>query len=217
MAKADILSQLKADIAALERGAAPSSRVERPPQTASAQKAPARTCFGSQADDIPLEDGAASGQESPEKTADGAYQKILRWASVRERSSAYVRDRLSKDEYPAPVVEEALARAQRVRAIDDRRYADALVRMRLASGKGLRDAEREIEELGIDPASLDSWIAHNEQGRDVEIERALGVLRRRPPRAKRAREAAFRKLMGQGYATDVASSAARLWAEEAGV
>ncbi len=35
-----------------------------------------------------------------------------------------------------------------------------------------------------------------------------------PPRAKQVREAAFRKLAAQGFDTDVAASAARLWYEE---
>ncbi|MFR1168675.1 MAG: regulatory protein RecX [Adlercreutzia equolifaciens] len=99
------------------------------------------------------------------KTARDAYQKILRWAAVRERSTAYLRERLLKDDFPAAVVEEALQRALRVQAVDDRRYADALVRMKLAAGRGLRDAEREIEELGIDPATLDSWVEHERKGR----------------------------------------------------
>ncbi|MFR5827791.1 MAG: regulatory protein RecX [Adlercreutzia equolifaciens] len=108
-------------------------------------------------------ESALSGEEG--KTARDAYQKILRWAAVRERSTAYLRERLLKDDFPAAVVEEALQRAVRVRAVDDRRYADALVRMKLAAGRGLRDAEREIEELGIDPATLDFWVEHERKGR----------------------------------------------------
>ncbi len=134
---------------------------------------------------------------------------------MRERSTAYVRERLLKDEFSADVIEEAVERACRVHAVDDRRYADALVRMRLAAGKGLRPVEREIEELGIDPSSLDSWVEHAEAGREVEVDRALALLRRRPPRAKQVREASFRKLVSQGFSTDVAATAARLWAEEA--
>ena len=215
--KADILLKLKADISVIERGEAtaeepsPSSRVRAHRTIPGAR---ARTGF--LADDAKMVNlGDARDDADPEKTAESAYQKILRWVSVRERSSAYVRDRLAKDDYPAAAIDEALERAQRVRAVDDRRYADALVRMKLSAGKGLRDAEREIEELGIDPASLDSWLEHAEQGRDAEVERALAVLRRRPPRTKLVREAAFRKLMSQGFPTDVASSAARKWAEEA--
>ncbi len=78
--------------------------------------------------------------------------------------------------------------------------------MKLAAGRGLRDAEREIEELGIDPATLDSWVEHERKGRDFEVGRALAALRRRPPKAKRAREAAFRRLVSQGFSTDVAAT-----------
>ena len=95
-----------------------------------------------------------------------------------------------------------------MRAIDDRRYADALVRTRLAAGKGLRDARSEIEALGIDPESLDAWQEHAARGREAEVERALALLRRRPPRAKQVREAAFRKLAARGFDTDEETLAA---------
>ena len=144
------------------------------------------------------------------KTARDAYQKILRWAAVRERSTAYLRERLLKDDFPSSVVEEALQRAVRVRAVDDRRYADALVRMKLAAGRGLRDVEREIEELGIDPATLDSWVEHERKGRDFEVDRALAALRRRPPKAKRAREAAFRRTVNRGFRAYVPSRAFKI-------
>ena len=211
--KADILAALRADIAALEA----TSSSEEPHAQISALPHPVedvavcgkdREASCSQSLGCPSRgeerEGALNDEEG--KTARDAYQKILRWAAVRERSTAYLRERLLKDDFPAAVVEEALQRAMRVRAVDDRRYADALVRMKLAAGRGLRDAEREIEELGIDPATLDSW--------DFEVGRALAALRRRPPKAKRAREAAFRRLVSQGFSTDVAASASRTWSEE---
>ncbi len=230
--KADILADLKASIAAIERddasgpdasgaegewgacGVAP----QRKGSARSAARMRGRTAeesflaAGPTTSDDQMKDG---GTDGPPKTADAAFQKILRWVSVRERSTAYVRERLLKDEFPAEAVEEAVERACRVRAVDDRRYADALVRMRLAAGKGLRPVEREIEELGIDPSSLDSGVEHAEAGREVEVDRALALLRRRPPRAKQVREASFRKLVSQGFSTDIAATAARLWAEEA--
>ena len=206
--KADILAALRADIAALE--AAPSS--EEPCAQIAAWPHPAeddavcgRDTGASCAQDLvhssrgEERESALSDEEG--KTARDAYQKILRWAAVRERSTAYLRERLLKNDFPAAVVE-------------DRRYADALVRMKLAAGRGLRDAEREIEELGIDPATLDFWVEHERKGRDFEVGRALAALRRRPPKAKRAREAAFRRLVSQGFSTDVAASASRTWSEE---
>lgn len=216
--RSDILSELKANIAAIEADA-------DGPGGAPSRRGGCAFAFANRLDSsdgaLPCgdRDGGRTGQPEAlaEKTADTAFQKILRWASVRERSSAYVRERLLRDEFPSEVVEEALERAVRVRAIDDRRYGDALIRMKLAAGRGLRDAESEIEALGIDPSSLDAWQEHAARGLDAEVDRALALLRRRPPRAKRAREAAFRKLVTQGFSTDVAATAARRWSEEAGL
>ncbi|MEF2671865.1 regulatory protein RecX [Adlercreutzia sp.] len=219
--KADILAALRADIAALEAAPPseePCAQIAAWPHPAEDDAVCGRDTGASCAQDLSRSsrgeerESALSGEEG--KTARDAYQKILRWAAVRERSTAYLRERLLKDDFPAAVVEEALQRAVRVRAVDDRRYADALVRMKLAAGRGLRDAEREIEELGIDPATLDSWVEHERKGRDFEVGRALAALRRRPPKAKRAREAAFRRLVSQGFSTDVAATASRTWFEE---
>ena len=113
------------------------------------------------------------GRGADEKTGEAAFRKILRWVSVRERSSAYVRERRAKDEFSPEAIDEALERALRVRVVDDRRYGDALIRMKLAAGKGLRAAEAEIIELGIDPSTLDAWQEHAERGRDAEVQRAL--------------------------------------------
>lgn len=193
--KADTIADLRRALAALESGIAPRS---------DAVASPASPCAGSAPEKA---EGGHGGAEGEERAADAAFRRILRWAAVRERSSAYLRDRLLKDDFAPEVIDEA-------HVVDDRRYGDALIRMKLSAGKGLRSAVAEIEGLGIDPTSLDAWQEHAEQGREAEVERALAVLRRRPPRAKAAREAAFRKLVGQGYDTDVAATAARLWAEE---
>lgn len=200
--KADTIADLRRALAALESGGAPCSGVVASPAFPCTESAPERA------------EGGYGGAEGEERTADAAFRRILRWAAVRERSSAYLRDRLLKDDFAPEAIDEALARAVRAHVVDDRRYGDALIRMKLSAGKGLRSAVAEIEGLGIDSASLDAWQEHAEQGREAEVERALAVLRRRPPRAKAAREAAFRKLIGQGYDTDIAATAARLWVEE---
>lgn len=223
--KADILAALRADIAALE--ARPPEVTEDEARASSGDSIESVELFG---DGDPFAAGAKSSRRNDDgvassrkrgdreaeegKTPDEAYQKILRWVAVRERSTSYLRERLLKDDFPAESVEEALSRAERVRAVDDRRYADALVRMKLAAGRGLRDAEREIEALGIDPETLDSWAEHAQKGAGYEVDRALAGLRRRPPRAKRAREAAYRRLVSQGFSSDVAATAARRWSEE---
>lgn len=143
-----------------------------------------------------------------------AYQKILRLASVRERSTAQLRERLERDGFEADAIEAALDRAERNRVVDDARYAEFYVRSKLACGKGVAGISRELEGLGIDPECVEPFQEHCLEGQDAEEERALELLRRRPPRSKNKRDGAFRKLMQQGYSTSVASSVARRWAEE---
>lgn len=213
--RSDILAKLKADIASIEQSGHRAAH-DCPTESAAAgcDKAGCRMRPHDTSANHATE-AEERGNVAPEKTAEAAFQKILHWVSVRERSSVYIRDRLIRDEYPPDAVEEALDRAVRIHAVDDRRYSDALIRMKLAAGRGLRDAETEIESLGIEPSSLDAWREHAERGSDAEVDRAFALLQRRPPRAKHLREAAFRKLVSQGYSTDVASTAARRWSEEA--
>lgn len=216
--KADILASLRASVAAIEQGEglAGQSASSGGSHLSSGTPSAADGGGGRRAGgctEVPPKMLSPEANGDGGKDADAALRKILRWVSVRERSSAYVRDRLARDDFPAPAIEEALERAVRVRAVDDRRYGDALIRMKLAAGKGLRDVEAELSALGVDPTTLEAWQEHDARGRDAEVARAMEVLQRRPPRAKRLREAAFRKLVGQGFSTDVAASASRQWCE----
>lgn len=183
-------------------------RLSRRPLGGSGRRGPA----GGSSQDGEDEAGERDGEE-PELTAERAFQKILRLAAAREQSTVRLRARLARDGYEAEVAEEAIARAVRVHAVDDRRYAEALVRMRVASGKGVDGVLAEIEELGLDPEGLDALAEYRAAGEDADVERALALLERRPPRAKNQRDAAFRKLVQQGFGSSTAATAARRWAE----
>ena len=159
--KADILAALRADIAALEAAPPseePCAQIAAWPHPAEDDAVCGRDTGASCAQDLSRSsrgeerESALSGEEG--KTARDAYQKILRWAAVRERSTAYLRERLLKDDFPAAVVEEALQRAVRVRA-RGRSHATPTpsCACSLRPAGGFADAEREIEELGIDPAT----------------------------------------------------------------
>lgn len=149
-----------------------------------------------------------------EEESSRAFNQILRWVSARERSSLSVRTRLRELDYSEAAIDAALERAQKCSAINDKRYAGALIRTKQAQGKGMRAVQWELEQLGVDLDSLDEWNDYMNAGRDAELERALELLRRKPPRAKLAREAAYRKLVTQGYSTSIASDAARRWYKE---
>lgn len=149
-----------------------------------------------------------------EECAEMAFAKVVRSASAREQSTLKMRRKLEDAGFPEGAVESALARAQRMGAIDDVRYSECLVRSAIAQGKGLGLALKEIESLGVDPYSLESYREHLEEGEDAEVERALDLLRRRPPKAKDRRGAAYRRLVSKGYSPSVASTASRLFVEE---
>ena len=145
--------------------------------------------------------------------SEGAYQKILRLATVREYASEQIRERLRRDGYESAHIEEALDRAIRNRVIDDARFAEFYVRSKIASGRGRLGIERELDGLGIPADEVPVLRELDANGEDDELDRALSVLRMRPPRSKNVREAAFRRLLQRGFSVGIASAAARQWAE----
>ena len=144
---------------------------------------------------------------------EAAMRKIERLCSLREQASAALRERLVRDGFSEKVAEEAVGRAVECGLVDDARFADVLVRCRLAAGKGCAGIARELASHGIDPAHVESYLDAAEAGGDAELSRALDLLERKPPRAKNAREAAYRRLVGKGFSSSLASSAARTWWE----
>ncbi|MEQ3362639.1 regulatory protein RecX [Raoultibacter massiliensis] len=152
---------------------------------------------------------AASAREALGDEAFEAYKKIQRLASVSERSTKALRERLAKDGYAPEAVDEAIERAVSYGIVDDRRYAEAYVRTKLRAGKGRRGIESDLRDLGIDPEEIGEWCESD----DDEVSRALVVLEKRPPTAKNKRDAAYRRLISKGYSSSAAQSAARMWSE----
>ncbi len=147
-------------------------------------------------------------------TTGDAYRKILRSASIREQSSSRMRDKLVCAGFSEEAIDAAMAQAVDAGIIDDHRYADALIRTSVSAGKGLNAVFREIEDLGVDVRDLDAYQEYAAEGEDAEIERALRFLQMHPPRSKRMCESAFRKLVGRGYESSVAMSAARRFCDD---
>lgn len=156
---------------------------------------------------------ASSHQEDPNES-DRAFQKILRCASVREQSSARMRSKLKNADFSSEAIDRAIAKSVELGIVDDERYADALIRQTISSGKGLRFALREIEELDVDLDKLDSYRQYKEEEDGTELDRALAVLSKHPPRAKNVRDAAYRKLVSKGYSPETSASCARIWSEK---
>lgn len=151
------------------------------------------------------------------QTVEGAWRKIQRLCAVREQSSVLLAQRLVREGFDAACVDDAVERALACGLLDDARYAECLVRTRLAAGRGVAGIERELAKCGLSLGDVDGWPECFGQASDDEgeLSRALALLRRNPPRSKNRREGAFRKLCSKGYSAGVASTAARMWSESA--
>lgn len=121
------------------------------------------------------------------KTARDAYQKILRWAAVRERSTAYLRERLLKDDFPAAVVEEGPS-ARPARTGGGRSTLRRRPRPHEACGRAgasrCRTGDRGARHRPSHPRFLGRARA---EGEGLRSGPRPAALRRRPPKAKRAR------------------------------
>ena len=160
-------------------------------------------------------DGSEDDERDHEASEDAnkAFKKIVSLVNVSDRSRKEIRNRLVKAGYTEEAIEEALERASSYRFIDDKRYADVLIRSRISQGKGSSGIERELAENDIDPAEVPGWPYEYGIDDESELQRALELLEKKPPRSKNQREGAFRRLMQKGYPTSVSSSAARIWSE----
>ena len=195
MAHADIIAQLKSQIDAFESGA-PSIQESK----ALSRKRGKRSDRGNEEKDFSSEEEA--------------FRKIVALVNISDRSEHTIRERLTKAGFEQRAVEQAIVRAKSYGFIDDCRFADVLIRSRLSQGKGSQGIVRELAAQNIDIETIPGWPYEYDVDDDRELERALALLNRKPPRSKNKREGAFRKLMGSGFSSSVASSAARMWTEQ---
>lgn len=169
-----------------------------------------------------------------------AFEKVTRLACARERGSRELVDRLVRDGFSREVAKSAVQRALDCGLIDDVRYGTVLVRTRVSQGRGRKGIEDELERAGIAASDIPGWPEEffsvddfdpfrvnanaeddvvgcafgSESSDEQEIERALALLRRKPPRSKNVQASAYRKLVTKGYSTSVASAATRRFMEE---
>ena len=140
--------------------------------------------------------------------AERAFRKIERLALAREQASAALRARLAREGFAPEAAEAAVDRALSCGLVDDARYAEVLVRSRLSQGRGAQGIAAEL-----DASVVPGWPEEFAVDHESEVERALALLDRKPPRAKNRRDAAFRRLVQKGFGASVASTAARVWSE----
>ncbi len=140
-----------------------------------------------------------------------AFRKIERLLSVRDRSIAEIRNRLQRDRFTEYAISGALDRAIRCGYLDDNRFADGFIRSRLRASKGINGIVRDLKNHHIDayaiPGFPDSFL--EEQG--SQLDNAVRLLQRKPPRAKNKQQAAYAKLIRNGFSSSIASSAVKRW------
>ena len=153
----------------------------------------------------------AEGDRSSGLTSDDAFKKVLALLNASDKSERMIRERLHQLDFGESAIESAVARAKECGFLDDVRYGEVLVRSRVAQGKGSAGIERELFENDIDPNEIPGYPEEFGIDPTSEFERALALLKRKPPHAKNARDAAYRKLVQKGFPVSVASSAARVW------
>ena len=192
MSKRDIIDGLKAQIGAIESNAQPLVfKTSSSPREKS-------NC-----------------EELDPSDSDRALKRIVSWVNVSERSEHAVRERLELEGFTEEAINESVGRAIGYGFIDDMRFAETLIRSRLNKGRGGAGIRRELAGHGIDLDVVPGWPYEFVESEDDQLERALAFLDRHPTRSKNKREGAYRKLVQNGYAADIAANAARLWSESA--
>ena len=185
-------ARLRAEIAAIEKGVPKPSRAPDLPHVREERedRRPSRASRS-------LSASAAGGQPSRHDAGevdedvrlsdpDAAFRKIERLCLVRERASEQLRQRLARGGFEAEAVEAALDRALACGLVDDGRFADVLVRSRLAQGRGRRGIAAELESLGIDADSVEALAAADDDAAVLRARaaRPQAAAREEPPRRR---------------------------------
>ena len=191
MGKQDVIDQLRSQISAYETGSVPEGRVTAKRSSGT----PSRT------------------QKVDMASCDDALKKIVALVNVSDRSEKAIRERLTQTGFTPDAIEEAVTQAKTYGMIDDMRYASVLIRSRIAQGKGLSGIARELDGHNIDIDLVPGWPEEFDIDESTEIERAVALLEKRPPRSKNLREGAYRKLVSKGFSSSVASMASRMWTD----
>ena len=205
MASSDIIRDLQARIDEMMLGTAASPYSDAAACDAAADD---ELGFGYATSSRAASDGRRKDVSSNSQGAkQDALGKIVALLNASDKSEHVLRERLAQVGYTSSEIEEGLERAKQYGFVDDRRFAEVLIRSRASQGRGLDGIQRELRQNGIEPDDLDQGYFAVVGDDQEQIERAVEFLNRKPPTAKNKRQAAFRKLVQRGYSTSIASTA----------
>lgn len=142
---------------------------------------------------------------------EAAFRKIERLLSVRDRSVTETISRLQRDRFTEQAINDAVERALRCGYLDDERFADGFIRSRLRAQKGINGIVRDLKNHHIDAYSIPDFPDRFLEEQGSQLENALHLLERKPPRAKNQKQAAYAKLIRNGFSSTIASSAVKTW------
>lgn len=146
-----------------------------------------------------------------------AWERALRLLNYRERGSGELHRRLTEDGYLERVVGETVSRAADLGFVDDRRFADGLVRL-LVDGKhlGRRRVAAQLSAKGVSEELIAELLESCCSPED-EHARAVALATRLSPRCRNEPDRLAARLISKGYATRVALRAATAVCEAADV
>lgn len=108
--------------------------------------------------------------------ADGdarAYARALHFLSYRSRSTAEVRSRLERDDWPEEVITRVVARLANEQLLNDATFAATWVEHRsLSKPRGARALRQELRHKGVGREEVDAALPDSEQ----EIENAIAAM-----------------------------------------
>lgn len=142
-----------------------------------------------------------------------AQMRVADLVNRRDYSRHELAEKLSQDGYLPNVVEEVVGRAVASGLVDDRRFADAFARTKVAAGWGMRRIADELHRRGIDVDELPGW-PFEYLDPDDEASRARDVAQRHRVSGRNQFQKLVRFLVGRGFSTSVAYDAARRVLEE---
>lgn len=138
--------------------------------------------------------------------ADQARERALRLLGYRERSVQELRQRLTYDGYPAPIVATTVDRMIELSLVDDARFASAWVRARQNAGFGPRRIRSELSRAGVSDEIASEALGECGEERD-EIDRAREALRGRTASDRADRDRLVRRLVSRGFSLQTAIAA----------
>ena len=179
------------------------------PEEEHPQKKPAskNEAFETKQQTLPEEEGLEEYNDDPE----AAFRKVERLLSVRDRSVTEIISRLQRDRYTEHAINDAVERALRCGYLDDERFADGFIRSRLRAQKGINGIVRDLKNHHIDAYGIPGFPDRFLEEQGSQLENALRLLERKPPRAKNQKQAAYAKLIRNGFSSAIASSAVKTW------